>query len=81
MTATMMMAARDVEGMYWKRELRTASARRTMLPANTAKIDTHTHISITYILHALTILIVSIMKPSLINNDYFSTILDLMTFA
>ena len=32
MTAVMIMAAREVEGMYWKRELRTASARSTTLP-------------------------------------------------
>ena len=32
MTAAMIMAAREVDGMYWKRELRTARASSTILP-------------------------------------------------
>lgn len=35
MTAAMIMAARDVDGMYWKRELSTARASRTTLPKHT----------------------------------------------
>ena len=32
MTAAMIIAAKEVDGMYWNKELRTASARRTTLP-------------------------------------------------
>ena len=34
MTAAMIMAAKEVDGMYWKRELRTARASSTILPTD-----------------------------------------------